>query len=87
MIDLYSGGKASVFATSALASRSDDRNLMQANLMLARAFGAPIVWMLGAHNDTRSLNAAALAAGVPMIAAELGGGVSTQNKFQWRWLA
>ena len=56
--------------------------------MLARAFGAPIVWMLGAHNDTRSLNAAALAAGVPMIAAELGGGGGIDpNKFQWRWLA
>jgi predicted deacylase len=80
VIDLHSGGKASVFATSALATRSDDHDLMQANLTLARAFGAPMIWMLGAYNDTRSLNAAALAAGVPMIAAELGGGGGTDPK-------
>lgn len=74
VIDLHAGGKASVFATSALATRSDNQDLMQANLGLARAFGAPLIWMLGAFNDTRSLNAAALQASVPMIAAELGGG-------------
>ncbi|MDB2325209.1 succinylglutamate desuccinylase/aspartoacylase family protein [Alphaproteobacteria bacterium] len=77
VIDLHAGGKASVFATSALASRSADKNLMQANLDLAKAFGAPLIWLLGAFNDTRSLNAAALNAGVPMIAAELGGGGGT----------
>ena len=46
---------------------------MQANLNLAAAFGAPMTWLLGGFNDTRSLNSAALNAGVPMIAAELGG--------------
>ena len=74
VIDLHAGGKASIFATAALATRSDDHDLMQANLQLARAFGAPFIWILGAFNDTRSLNAAALQASVPMIAAELGGG-------------
>lgn len=73
-IDLHAGGKASVFATSALAARSEDRQLMRANLDLAAAFGAPFTWLLGELNDSRSLNAAALAARVPMIAAELGGG-------------
>ena len=77
VIDLHAGGKASVFATSALATRCDDKGLMQANLGLAAAFGAPLTWVLGAFNDTRSLNAAALNAGVPMIAAELGGGGGT----------
>jgi predicted deacylase len=77
VIDLHAGGKASVFATSALASRSDNKQLMQANLDLAAAFGAPFTWVLGGFNDTRSLNAAALNAGVPMIAAELGGGGGT----------
>jgi predicted deacylase len=43
----------------------------------AAAFGAPLTWVLGAYNDSRSLNAAALDAGVPMIAAELGGGGGT----------
>ncbi len=74
VIDLHSGGKASVFATSALATRSDDKQLMRSNLDLAAAFGAPFIWVLGGFNDTRSLNSAALNAGVPMIAAELGGG-------------
>ncbi|MGB1863915.1 MAG: succinylglutamate desuccinylase/aspartoacylase family protein [Candidatus Puniceispirillum sp.] len=77
VIDLHAGGKASVFATSALANRSEDKNLMQANLDFATAFGAPLTWVLGAYNDSRSLNAAALDAGVPMIAAELGGGGGT----------
>ena len=74
VIDLHAGGKASIFVTSALASRCEDKNLMQANLNFAAAFGAPMIWVLGAFNDTRSLNAAAINAGVPMIAAELGGG-------------
>ena len=80
VIDLHAGGKASIFATSALASRSEDKNLMQANMNFAAAFGAPLTWVLGAYNDTRSLNAAALNAGVPMIAAELGGGGGTDPK-------
>ena len=74
VIDLHAGGKASIFVTSALASRCEDKNLMQANLNFAAAFGAPLIWGLGAFNDTRTLNAAAINAGVPMIAAELGGG-------------
>jgi predicted deacylase len=69
VIDLHAGGKASVFATSALASRSDNQELMQANLDLAAAFGAPLTWILGGFNDTRSLNSVALNAGVPMVAA------------------
>ncbi len=77
VIDLHAGGKASVFATSALATQTDDNHLMQANLNLAAAFGAPFTWILGSCNDTRSLNAAALGANVPMIAAELGGGGGT----------
>ncbi len=74
VIDLHSGGKASVFAPCALASRCADADLTRANLDLAAAFGLPLVWMLGEHNDDRSVNAAAARAGVPMIAAELGGG-------------
>lgn len=74
VIDLHAGGKASIFVTSALASRCEDKNLMQANLNFAAAFGAPLIWVLGTFNDTRTLNAAAINAGVPMIAAELGGG-------------
>lgn len=74
VIDLHSGGKASVFAPCALASRCADANLTEANIDLANAFGLPSIWMLGEHNDNRSVNAAAARAGIPMIAAELGGG-------------
>ncbi len=73
-IDLHSGGKASFFAPSVLATQSEDPDLCAANLELARAFGLPLIWELGNMNDNRSLNSAAERAGVPMIAAELGGG-------------
>lgn len=74
VIDLHSGGKASVFAPCVLTSETPDTALDQGNAALARAFGLPLNWVLGAHNDPRSLNAAAARAGIPMIAAELGGG-------------
>lgn len=73
-IDLHSGGKASFYAPCALAAQSADEGLRAANLALARAFGLPLIWELGAHNDNRSLNSAADRVGVPMIATELGGG-------------
>ena len=74
VIDLHSGGKASVFATCALATRTKDIALRAKNYALARAFGLPLIWVLGENNDDRSVNAAAERVGVPMIAAELGGG-------------
>ncbi|MFK7751281.1 MAG: succinylglutamate desuccinylase/aspartoacylase family protein [Sedimentitalea sp.] len=73
-IDLHSGGQASVFAPSTLATRTKDPALFGANLDLARAFGLPLTWVLGGFNDARSLNSAAERAGVAMIATELGGG-------------
>lgn len=73
-IDFHSGGKASVFADSVLATRCEDRTLHEANLALAHAFAGPRIWVLGAQNDDRSFNAAAKRRGVPMIATELSGG-------------
>lgn len=73
-IDLHSGGKASFFQPCVLATRTADKDLYDRNMDLARAFGLPLVWVLGANNDNRSVNSAAERAGVPMIAAELGGG-------------
>jgi predicted deacylase len=73
-IDLHSGGKASFFAPSALATQTKNLDLRAANLVLAQAFGLPLIWELGENNDNRSLNSAAERAGVPMIATELGGG-------------
>jgi predicted deacylase len=63
-IDLHSGGKASFFAPSALATQTADPGLRAKNLALARAFGLPLIWELGGQNDNRSLNSA----------TELGGG-------------
>lgn len=74
VIDLHSGGKASFFEPCALATRTADAGLYHKNLALARAFGLPLIWQLGANNDNRSVNSAAERAGVPMIATELGGG-------------
>ncbi len=74
VIDLHSGGKASWFAPCALATRTADTQLSAQNDALACAFGLPLIWVLGENNDDRSVNAAAERAGVPMIAAELGGG-------------
>ncbi len=73
-IDLHSGGKASVFASCTLPTATADPDLAARNMDLARAFGLPLVWRLGAHNDARSVNSAAERAGVPMIATELSGG-------------
>ncbi|MCV2866369.1 succinylglutamate desuccinylase/aspartoacylase family protein [Defluviimonas sp. WL0075] len=74
VIDLHSGGKAAFFQPCALATRTADSGLYARNLALAKAFGLPLIWVLGENNDNRSVNAAAERAGVPMIAAELGGG-------------
>jgi predicted deacylase len=74
VIDLHSGGKASFFQPCTLISEMSDAAVFAASDDLARAFGLPLVWMLGKHNDSRSVNGAAERAGVPMIATELGGG-------------
>lgn len=73
-IDLHSGGKASFFQPCALPTHTVDPALAARNMDLAYAFGLPLIWRLGAHNDNRSVNSAAERAGVPMIATELGGG-------------
>ena len=73
-IDLHSGGKASFFTPCTLATQTKNIKLYAKNIKLAEAFGLPLIWILGAHNDRRSLNSAAERAGVPMIATELGGG-------------
>jgi predicted deacylase len=72
VIDIHSGGKASVFAPCALINRVPAK-LYGGNRDLAEAFGLPFIWLLGALNDDRSVNGAAARQGVPMMACELGG--------------
>ena len=74
VIDLHSGGKASVFVPCSLPQAGISPALDAANAELAVAFGLPVIWQLGAQNDDRSVNAACARAGVACIAAELGGG-------------
>jgi len=74
VIDIHSGGKASLFAPCALPNQSATQALFLSNLALSRQFGTPLTWMLNSNNDNRSVNAAADRKNVPMIAAELGGG-------------
>ena len=73
VIDLHSGGKASFYMPSVLATRAQDLALFRSNLELARVFAAPLLWVLGSGNDARSMNSAAARQGVPMVATELGG--------------
>ena len=74
VIDLHSGGRASVFVPCTLPQLGIDPRQDAANLALARAMGLPVIWQMGAQNDNRSVNAACARAGVPCIAAELAGG-------------
>ena len=74
VVDLHSGGKASFFQPCALATKAADASLFAKNMQLAQVFGLPLIWQLGQLNDKRSLNSAAERVGIPMIAAELGGG-------------
>ena len=74
VIDLHSGGKASVFVPCSLPQTGISPELDEANMALARAMGLGVIWRLGSYNDNRSVNAACARAGVACVAAELGGG-------------
>lgn len=71
-IDFHAGGGASDYEPLVMVNRSPD-GLFERNMALVRAFGVELVWLMGAMNDDRSLNAAAQRRGVPMFACELGG--------------
>ncbi len=77
IIDLHAGGKASCFTPCTLVTDVPDKSLFEAGVRLAEAFGLPTLWILGAYNDSRSVNSAAARQQVPMIATELGGGGGT----------
>jgi predicted deacylase len=79
VIDLHSGGRTAVYADAALVTRVADPQLWQAHVAAARAAALPVVQVLGASSSTTSLNSAAAAARVPMVAMELGGGARTDR--------
>ncbi|MCY4542561.1 MAG: succinylglutamate desuccinylase/aspartoacylase family protein [Rhodobacteraceae bacterium] len=74
VIDLHSGGRASVFEPCSLVSRAPDSRTIARSMQLAEWFGIPTLWLLGELNDDRSVNSAADRSRTPMIAVELGGG-------------
>lgn len=69
VVDFHAGGKASIFAPVSMINIDQTG----ANLSLARAFGLPLIWQMGAMNSSTSVNAASARMGVPMMACELGG--------------
>ncbi|MDF1748573.1 MAG: succinylglutamate desuccinylase/aspartoacylase family protein, partial [Alphaproteobacteria bacterium] len=71
-IDIHAGGRVTNYAPLSMINGGEGA-LYEENLALARAFGAPLLWQLGALNDARSVNGAAQMAKVPMMACELGG--------------
>ncbi|HEY6431429.1 MAG TPA: succinylglutamate desuccinylase/aspartoacylase family protein [Acetobacteraceae bacterium] len=71
-VDLHSGGTASEYLPCAYVYAGGP--MAEAKTGLAHAFGAPLAVVVGATAETRSLSAACERGGVPMIAAELGGG-------------
>ena len=71
-LDLHSGGTASEYLPCAYVYAGGP--LAEAKTRLAHAFAAPLAVVIGTTAETRSLSAACERAGVPMIAAELGGG-------------
>ncbi len=75
--DIHSGGSAAVYADAVLATRTEDRALFAANVAAARATRLPFIQLLVETSSSTSLNSASAAAGVPMVAMELGGGGKT----------
>jgi predicted deacylase len=71
VVDFHAGGKASIFAPVSMINCGPQD--AEANMALAKAFGLPLIWKMGAMNSTTSVNAAASRVGVPMMACELGG--------------
>ncbi|WP_425038002.1 hypothetical protein [Primorskyibacter sp. S187A] len=78
VIDFHAGGKASLFAPVAMINVGPDE--AEVNRALARAFGLPLIWQMGAMNSSTSVNAAASRAGVAMMACELGGAGGTDRR-------
>ena len=71
-LDLHSGGTTGEYLPCAYVYAGGP--MAAAKAEMADAFGAPLAVVVGATAETRSLSAACERAGLPMIAAELGGG-------------
>jgi len=72
-IDLHSGGSSLLYIPGTLARRHGDPAKLETVLGLARAFGAPMSYLMGPGGEDRSILAAADRAGITAMSAELGG--------------
>lgn len=71
--DLHSGGRTAEYQPCVYMRRTGAREVVERKLAAARAFGAPLVMVVGTTADPRSLLAAGDRVGVPMISTELAG--------------
>ncbi|MGN8084016.1 MULTISPECIES: succinylglutamate desuccinylase/aspartoacylase family protein [Variovorax] len=73
LLTLHSGGSSMDIARCAMVQSSSDARLTQRSLEAGQAFGAPLVMVSDALGDTRTSIAAAVAAGLTCVGAEMAG--------------
>ena len=74
VVDLHAGGSSLEYQPCAWGRLPDERGLAARVLALLLAFGGDVAAVTAAPQGSATLVAAALALGIPAIAAELGGG-------------
>jgi predicted deacylase len=74
VLDLHSGGTKSVYTPCGYVYGMGEPAFRARKLAAAHAFGAPVTAVVNATSSSGSLSAACERHGVPMVAAELGGG-------------
>lgn len=73
-IDLHSGGASADYQASAFLCTCDNRDVLERNVLLAEAFGAPVTYVVRGDDWPTGFDPVAHSAGVPFISAELSGG-------------
>lgn len=73
-LDLHSGGAPADYLASAFLCTCDNREMLERNVLLAEAFGAPVTHVVRGEDCPTGFDPVAHSAGVPFISAELSGG-------------
>lgn len=73
-LDLHSGGAQADYLASAFLCTCADPLMLERNLLLAEAFGAPYTYIVRGEECATGFDPVAHGAGVPFISAELSGG-------------
>jgi len=79
-VDLHSGGASANYLASAFLCTCGNRDLLERNVLLAEAFGAPVTYVVRGVDWPTGFDPVAHSAGKPFISAELcgGGGVDIE---------